>query len=59
MTPEILIIETPNLGDRSYVVGMGETAVVVDPQRDIDRVYSVLEGRGWTHWLQVPYISYD
>lgn len=48
MTPEILIIETPNLGDRSYVVGLGETAVVVDPQRDIDRVYSVLEGRGWT-----------
>jgi glyoxylase-like metal-dependent hydrolase (beta-lactamase superfamily II) len=48
MTPEILIIETPNLGDRSYVVGLGGTAVVVDPQRDIDRVYAVLEGRDWT-----------
>ncbi len=48
MSPEILIIETPNLGDRSYIVGLGDTAVVVDPQRDIDRVYAALEGRAWT-----------
>lgn len=54
MTPEILIIETPNLGDRSYVVGLGDTAVVVDPQRDIDRVLAVLEGRNWhvTHVVE-------
>ena len=32
------IIETSSLGDRSYVVVDGETAVVIDPQRDIDRV---------------------
>ena len=32
------IIETSSLGDRSYVVSDGETAVVIDPQRDIDRV---------------------
>lgn len=48
MNPEIVIIETPDLGDRSYVVGLNGTAVVVDPQRDIDRVYAALEGRGWT-----------
>ena len=32
------IIETSSLGDRSYVVFDDETAVVIDPQRDIDRV---------------------
>jgi hydroxyacylglutathione hydrolase len=32
------IIETSSLGDRSYVVVDGDTAVVIDPQRDIDRV---------------------
>ena len=47
-TPEIIVIETPNLGDRSYVVGYGDTAVVVDPQRDIDRVYAALADRNWT-----------
>jgi glyoxylase-like metal-dependent hydrolase (beta-lactamase superfamily II)/rhodanese-related sulfurtransferase len=47
--PQIIIIETPDLGDRSYVVGLGSTAVVVDPQRDIDRVYAVLaEHPDWT-----------
>ena len=48
MNPDIVIIETPNLGDRSYVVGHRGTAVVVDPQRDIDRVYAALDGRRWT-----------
>jgi hydroxyacylglutathione hydrolase len=39
----IIPIETPSLGDRSYVVHDGEIAFVVDPQRDIDRVLDVLE----------------
>ena len=34
----ILPLETPTLGDRSYLVHDGEVAFVVDPQRDIDRV---------------------
>ena len=34
----VLTIETPSLGDRSYVVHDGEVAFVVAPQRDIDRV---------------------
>jgi glyoxylase-like metal-dependent hydrolase (beta-lactamase superfamily II)/rhodanese-related sulfurtransferase len=42
----ILPIETPTLGDRSYVVHDGEVAFVVDPQRDIDRVLSLLEEHG-------------
>jgi len=39
----VLAIETPTLGDRSYLVHDGEVAFVVDPQRDIDRVLAVLE----------------
>jgi glyoxylase-like metal-dependent hydrolase (beta-lactamase superfamily II)/rhodanese-related sulfurtransferase len=34
----IVPIDTPTLGDRSYVVHDGQTAIVIDPQRDIDRV---------------------
>ena len=34
----VFIIETTGLGDRSYLVTEGDVAVVVDPQRDIDRV---------------------
>ena len=39
----IVPIETPTLGDRSYVVHDGEIAFVVDPQRDIDRVLAILD----------------
>lgn len=45
---DVVSIDTPNLGDRSYVVGRGGTAIVIDPQRDIDRVQEVLANRGWT-----------
>ncbi|HEU4513092.1 MAG TPA: rhodanese-like domain-containing protein [Nocardioidaceae bacterium] len=34
-------LETPSLGDRSYLVHDGEVAFVVDPQRDIDRVLAL------------------
>jgi len=39
----IIPIETPTLGDRSYVVHDGEHAFVIDPQRDIDRVLAILD----------------
>ncbi|WP_205304946.1 MBL fold metallo-hydrolase [Nocardioides sp. 616] len=39
----IIPIETPSLGDRSYLVHDGEVAFVVDPQRDIDRILALLE----------------
>ena len=35
---EVVAIDTPALGDRSYLAHDGEAALVVDPQRDIDRV---------------------
>ena len=43
MSLSIVTVETPTLGDRSYVVHDGEVAVVIDPQRDIDRVTDLLE----------------
>ncbi|MEU5261947.1 MBL fold metallo-hydrolase [Amycolatopsis sp. NPDC021455] len=43
---EIIAIDTPTLGDRSYLVEDGETAFVVDPQRDIDRVLDLAQVRG-------------
>ncbi|MEU8801086.1 MBL fold metallo-hydrolase [Spirillospora sp. NPDC048819] len=42
---EIVPIDTPTLGDRSYFVTDGEVAFVVDPQRDIDRVLALAEER--------------
>jgi glyoxylase-like metal-dependent hydrolase (beta-lactamase superfamily II)/rhodanese-related sulfurtransferase len=45
---QVEVIETGELGDRSYVVHDGRTAVVVDPQRDVDRVEAVLDGLGLT-----------
>ena len=38
MNPSVVVIETPELGDRSYVVHDGAVAMVVYPQRDLDRV---------------------
>jgi glyoxylase-like metal-dependent hydrolase (beta-lactamase superfamily II)/rhodanese-related sulfurtransferase len=49
---DVRIVETPDLGDRSYVVGAGNVVVVVDPQRDIDRVEVLLAGRRLTHVLE-------
>ena len=51
---QIHTIETPSLGDRSYVVTDGTTAAVVDPQRDIDRVEEIVEQHGLdvTHVLE-------
>ena len=37
----VVTIETPELGDRSYLVSDGSVALVVDPQRDIDRVLAI------------------
>ncbi|MFG2013391.1 MBL fold metallo-hydrolase [Actinomadura geliboluensis] len=42
---EIVPIDTPTLGDRSYFVTDGEVALVIDPQRDIDRVLALAEAR--------------
>jgi hydroxyacylglutathione hydrolase len=43
---EVVAIDTPALGDRSYLAHDGEVALVVDPQRDIDRVLAPAAARG-------------
>jgi hydroxyacylglutathione hydrolase len=43
---EIVVISTPSLGDRSYLATDGTVALVVDPQRDIDRVLVAAADRG-------------
>jgi hydroxyacylglutathione hydrolase len=43
---EVVQIETPTLGDRSYLVHDGEAALVIDPQRDIDRVIGLAADAG-------------
>jgi hydroxyacylglutathione hydrolase len=52
--PEIVTVETPGLGDRSYLVHDGSAAMVIDPQRDIDRMQSAAQGAGVpiTHVLE-------
>ena len=42
---QIDIIETTGLGDRSYLISDGGIGVVIDPQRDIDRVLALAEKR--------------
>jgi len=51
---DVSIIETSSLGDRSYLVSDGAVGVVVDPQRDIDRVLTLAHDRGVriTHVLE-------
>jgi hydroxyacylglutathione hydrolase len=44
--PRVVTIETAGLGDRSYLAHDGEVAVVIDPQRDFDRVVAVAEAEG-------------
>ncbi|MGH3496028.1 MAG: rhodanese-like domain-containing protein [Nocardioidaceae bacterium] len=44
--PAVIVVETPTLGDRSYVVHAGSVAAVIDPQRDIDRILSVAQREG-------------
>ena len=54
MTVSIITIETPTLGDRTYLAHDGHVDVVVDPQRDIDRVLAVADEAGVqiTHVLE-------
>jgi glyoxylase-like metal-dependent hydrolase (beta-lactamase superfamily II)/rhodanese-related sulfurtransferase len=40
------VISTEELGDRSYVVHDGQSAAVIDPQRDIDRIQETLTRSG-------------
>ncbi|MGC4896692.1 rhodanese-like domain-containing protein [Micromonospora sp. DT31] len=46
MTVEVSVIATSSLGDRSYLATDGRVAIVVDPQRDIDRVLYLAGAKG-------------
>ena len=43
---QIEVIETPELGDRSYLIHDGDQAVVIDPQRDTERVTALARRLG-------------
>jgi hydroxyacylglutathione hydrolase len=43
---EVLTVDTPTLGDRSYLAHDGDVALVIDPQRDIDRIAALAAERG-------------
>ncbi|MCV7267435.1 MULTISPECIES: MBL fold metallo-hydrolase [Mycolicibacterium] len=51
---DVDVIDTSSLGDRSYLISAGDTAVVIDPQRDIDRMLDAARCRGVhiTHVLE-------
>lgn len=44
--PHVLTLAYDGLGDRSYVAHDGSTALVVDPQRDVDQVERLLAEHG-------------
>lgn len=44
--PIVVTLDTPTLGDRSYLAHDGQVALVVDPQRDIDRVLDLARQAG-------------
>ncbi|MCX4471869.1 MBL fold metallo-hydrolase [Micromonospora sp. NBC_01655] len=46
MTVEVSVLATSSLGDRSYLASDGRVGIVVDPQRDIDRVLYLAGERG-------------
>jgi hydroxyacylglutathione hydrolase len=45
---DVIVIETPQLGDRSYLVHDGSVALVIDAQRDTDRVEAAARDAGVT-----------
>jgi len=50
---DVIQIETPALGDRSYLVHDGTVALVIDPQRDIDRIIALAAD----HALRITHIA--
>jgi hydroxyacylglutathione hydrolase len=43
---DVVVIETPQLGDRSYLVHDGSVALVIDAQRDTDRIEEAASAAG-------------
>ena len=40
---QVVIVDTPGLGDRGYIVHDGLHAMVIDPQRDTDRIDELID----------------
>jgi glyoxylase-like metal-dependent hydrolase (beta-lactamase superfamily II)/rhodanese-related sulfurtransferase len=51
--PHVITLDSTGLGDRSYIVHDGRTALVIDPQRDIDRVEHLVA----EHGLQIEAVA--
>ena len=45
---DVIILNTAELGDRSYIVHDGSNALVIDPQRDISRVLGAVKAANLT-----------
>jgi len=45
---DVVVIETTQLGDRSYLVHDGQVGLVIDPQRDTDRIEAAARDAGVT-----------
>ncbi|MBC9006869.1 rhodanese-like domain-containing protein [Micromonospora aurantiaca (nom. illeg.)] len=43
---DVAVVQTNELGDRSYIAHDGQLAIVIDPQRDLDRLQAVLDEHG-------------
>ncbi|MFE9959996.1 rhodanese-like domain-containing protein [Micromonospora sp. NPDC005299] len=46
MAVDVTVIATSSLGDRSYLASDGRVGIVVDPQRDIDRILYLAGAKG-------------
>jgi glyoxylase-like metal-dependent hydrolase (beta-lactamase superfamily II)/rhodanese-related sulfurtransferase len=44
---EVEVVVTEGLGNATYLIGLGDSAVVVDPPRDAWRLEPILRRRGW------------
>lgn len=53
MITQVHVLETPSLGDRSYLISDGEIALAVDPQRDIDRLLDLAT----SHGLRITHVA--
>jgi len=55
--PEIPGIAVWHDGHIGVYIGNGEVIEAMGTQYGV--VKTQLAGRGWTHWLQIPYIAYS
>ena len=56
----VTVIDSPDLGNRSYVVSDGVRAAVIDPPRDFDRVLAVCARHGLTiDWVLETHLHND